>query len=207
MIGKILWRIRRHLWLKRFRRAGRRFVFDPASTILTPDFISVGDDVFIGEYAHLSGDITIGNNVMIGPRPVINTGMDIFAVRGMSPRFIKPLKPGYYSPVSLEDEVWIGANVVILGGVTIGIGAVVGAGSVVVRSIPPFTVAVGNPCRPVRRIFSDDMLASHMREIGYGETLITATVSRRIAELGDLVPPVVDKTGSFRGEIEEIRPK
>jgi maltose O-acetyltransferase len=203
---KLIWRIRRRQWLKRFRRVGNRFVFDPSSTILTPGLISIGDDVFIGEYAHLSGDISIGNRVMIGPRPVINTGMDVFAIRGMSPRFIKPVRPGFYSPVSIEDEVWLGANVIILGGVTVGIGAVVGAGSVLARSIPPFTVAVGNPCKPIRRIFSDAILASHLREIGYEGEAAVKIVSRRNAELAGLDLPIVDKTDSFHGQIKEVRP-
>ena len=48
--------------------------------------------------------------------------------------------------------MWIGGNVVILPGVTIGDGAVIGAGSVVTRDVPAHTLAVGNPCRPLRKI-------------------------------------------------------
>ena len=48
--------------------------------------------------------------------------------------------------------MWIGGHVVILPGVTIGDGAVIGAGSVVTRDIPAHTLAVGNPCRPLRRL-------------------------------------------------------
>lgn len=205
-LGKVIWHVRRRLWLKKFKRVGSGFIFDPASTILTPGLISIGDDVFIGEYAHLSGEIAFGNRVMIGPRPVINTGMDIFAIRGMSPRFIKPVRPGFYAPVTVEDEVWLGSNIIILGGVTVGIGSVVGAGSVLVRDIPPFTVAVGNPCRPIRRIFSDEVLAVHMREIGYGEEMIGKTVARRNVELAGVDLPVVDKTEFFKGQVREVRP-
>lgn len=49
-------------------------------------------------------------------------------------------------PVRIGDDVWIGGNVVILPGVTIGEGCTIGAGSVVTKDIPPFSVAVGNPC-------------------------------------------------------------
>jgi galactoside O-acetyltransferase len=62
----------------------------------------------------------------------------------------------FSEPIVIEDKVWIGSNVVVLPGVTIGYGAVIGAGSVVTRDIPPMTVAVGTPCRVVRRVTDDD---------------------------------------------------
>jgi galactoside O-acetyltransferase len=54
--------------------------------------------------------------------------------------------------VRLEEDVWIGANVVILPGVTIGAGSIVAAGSVVTRDVPPMTIVGGAPARPLRRI-------------------------------------------------------
>lgn len=59
-------------------------------------------------------------------------------------------------PITIGDNAWLGANVTVLPGVTIGDGAVIGAGSVVTRSIPPMTVAVGNPCRPLRPVTEAD---------------------------------------------------
>lgn len=53
-------------------------------------------------------------------------------------------------PITVEDGVWIGGGVIVLPGVTIGKNSVIGAGSVVTRSIPKNCVAVGNPCRPIR---------------------------------------------------------
>ena len=58
----------------------------------------------------------------------------------------------YALPVRIEDGVWIGGGVVILPGVTIGRNSVIGAGSVVTRSIPANCVAVGNPCRVIKQI-------------------------------------------------------
>ena len=54
--------------------------------------------------------------------------------------------------------MWIGANAVICGGVTIGEGCVIGAGSVVTKDIPPMVVAAGNPCRVIREVREDDKI-------------------------------------------------
>ncbi len=61
-------------------------------------------------------------------------------------------------PVTIGNNVWIGAGVTILPGVTIGDNSVIGAGSVVTRSIPEWTLAAGNPCRPLRRITPADKI-------------------------------------------------
>ena len=62
------------------------------------------------------------------------------------------------APITLEDNVWIGANATICGGVTIGEGSVIGAGSVVVKDIPKGVVAAGNPCRVIRKITEKDIV-------------------------------------------------
>ena len=67
----------------------------------------------------------------------------------------EPFFRTYALPVEIQDNVWIGGGVVILPGVTIGKNSVVGAGSVVTRSIPANCVAVGNPCRVIRRCGED----------------------------------------------------
>jgi maltose O-acetyltransferase len=54
------------------------------------------------------------------------------------------------APIVIEDEVWIGGNVIILPGVTIGARSMIGAGSVVTKSIPPDVFAAGNPCKVIR---------------------------------------------------------
>jgi len=57
--------------------------------------------------------------------------------------------------ISIADDVWIGANCVVTAGVTIGKHAVIGAGSVVTKDIPPFSVAVGNPARVIKKYNSE----------------------------------------------------
>ena len=61
-------------------------------------------------------------------------------------------------PITLEEGVWIGANCTVCGGVTIGQGSIIGAGSVVTKDIPPGVIAVGNPCKVMRKITEEDKL-------------------------------------------------
>ncbi len=65
---------------------------------------------------------------------------------------------GTSAPITLEKNVWIGANATIVGGVTIGEGSVIGAGSVVLHDIPAGVVAAGNPCKVIREITDEDRL-------------------------------------------------
>ena len=62
-------------------------------------------------------------------------------------------KGGMYSfPITIGDGAWIGAGAIILPGITIGKYAVIGAGSVVTKDVPDYTIAAGNPCKPIRKI-------------------------------------------------------
>ena len=63
----------------------------------------------------------------------------------------------------VDDDVWIGANAIILGGVTIGRGAVIGAGTIVTKSVPSYSVVVGNPGRVIKKRFSKEQIIEHER--------------------------------------------
>ena len=89
--------------------------------------------------------IEVGRDCMIGPHCYI-TDADHGTLLGQSVKS----QPMTKSPVVIEEDVWIGANVVILPGVRIGKGAVVGAGSVVTHDIPALAVAIGAPARVLR---------------------------------------------------------
>lgn len=113
--------------------------------------IEVGDGVFIGNGCTLSAGrkITIGNGVLMsaGVRIHDNDGhsLDIERRRKGTPQTSDEM-----SPVVIEDDVWIGADSIILKGVNIGRGAVIGAGSVVTRDVPSNCVAAGNPATIVK---------------------------------------------------------
>lgn len=98
------------------------------------------------------GDIFVGDHVMFAPNVTLATATH-------------PIHPGlrrkqaqYNLPIYIEENVWIGANSVVLPGVRIGANSVIGAGSVVTKDIPANVVAVGNPCRVMREIGERDKL-------------------------------------------------
>ena len=94
--------------------------------------------------------IRIGDNVLFGPRvSLYSAGHPIDAqIRNSYLEFGKP--------ITIGSDVWVGGDTVILGGVTVGSNVVIGAGSVVTKDIPSGCIAVGNPCRVLRRITEED---------------------------------------------------
>lgn len=95
-------------------------------------------------------DIYIGDSVMIAPNVVIATG-----THPICPE-LREKAYQYNLPVHIGNRVWIGAGAIILPGVTIGDDSVIGAGSVVTKDVPSGVVAVGNPCRVLRKIDDKD---------------------------------------------------
>lgn len=114
--------------------------------------IHIGEN-FVGNF-NLSildeARVSIGNNVMIGPNCSLITITHALDAQQRNDGIMTA------RPIRIGNNVWIAANVVILPGVEIGDGAVIGAGSVVTRSIPANMLAVGNPCRTIRTITSED---------------------------------------------------
>ena len=99
-----------------------------------------------------SAEIKIGDNVMFGPNVSVYTVNHPLYYEDRN-KYLEQAKP-----VVIEDNVWLGGNVVILGGVTIGKNSVIGAGSIVTKDIPANSLAFGNPCKVVRKITSKDRI-------------------------------------------------
>ena len=125
--------------------------------------IKIGNKVFISEGVTIidsdvhrisnedvSAPITIGDNVMIAPNVILCS-----ATHPISPN-LREKGMEYNMPVKIGNRVWIGANVVVMPGVTIGDNSVIGAGSVVTKDIPANVVAFGNPCKVHREITEQD---------------------------------------------------
>ncbi|KAL2316421.1 putative acetyltransferase C18B11.09c [Schizosaccharomyces pombe] len=132
------------------------FVFDESSApeIEPPMAFDYGFNVHFGKkfFANYNctfldvAIITIGNNVMLGPNVQLCTATH--------PLDFKARNSGieFGLPINIQDNVWIGMGVIVLPGVTIGEGSVIGAGAVVTKDIPPNTLAVGSPAKPIRKI-------------------------------------------------------
>ncbi len=105
--------------------------------------------------------VTIGDDCNFGPNVTIVTPIHPMIAderRMMRNEAGEPRRLCYARPVVIGRDCWLGANVVVCSGVTIGEGCVIGAGSVVVRDIPPHTFAAGNPCRVIREITDADSM-------------------------------------------------
>ncbi len=110
--------------------------------------IEIGDN-FIGNFNLTILDetfVSIGNNVFIGPNVTICTVIHAPEPEKRNAGIMRAL------PVTIGNNVWIAANVVILPGIQIGDNSIIGAGSVVTKNIPMDVVAVGNPCRILRKV-------------------------------------------------------
>lgn len=130
--------------------------------IISPVKFALGDgaEVIVGEHCDLNGCaiaayryVEIGNYVQIGPSTWISD-TDLHALDPSVRRNQLDGVPYDRSQVGtaaviIEDDVWIGSSVLILKGIRVGRGAVIGAGSVVVDDVPPFSIVVGNPARVV----------------------------------------------------------
>jgi maltose O-acetyltransferase len=112
-----------------------------------PQRISIGSRVYInrGTIITARARIAIGDDVLIGPYVVINSGNHGYKdlTRPMN------VQDHVSAPINIGNDVWIGAHAVVLSGVTIGDGSVIGAGSVVTRAIPANVVAAGVPARVI----------------------------------------------------------
>lgn len=135
-----------------------------------------GNDVEINDHVHIGAmlNVTIGNRVLIASRVFITDHNH--GCYGRAPEMLRPSardrfgaeravpladlsiptvppadRPLAVSPVSIEDDVWLGQGVCVMPGVTIGAGSVIGANAVVVTDIPPGSIAVGVPARVIRR--------------------------------------------------------
>lgn len=182
LVDALVWRIREADLRRRFAQVGRGLVFDPVSSrFVTPQLIRFGDDVFLNAFAHLSGDIRIGDRVLVGPGVKMLSGNHLYGIEGMEPRYLKASveNPELLETIVIESDAWIGANVTLLGGISVGSGAVVAAGSVVTTSIPPYTVCAGVPARVIRRIFDDATLERHLSAIGLTPDGIRQLLNRR----------------------------
>lgn len=132
-----------------FKKCGKGLTVRNFVSIEFPENISIGNHVSLNQYCWLNGvgGIEVGDFVRIAPRVSIVS----FSHEFSDPDIPIKLQGTKKAKVVVEDDVWIGAHCVIVAGVKIGKGSVIGAGSVVTRDIPSYSIAVGAPAKVIRK--------------------------------------------------------
>ena len=152
---------------RKMKACGTRVSIRPSTSVyLGVENLSLGNNVSIPRFSHIfcsRAPLTIGNNVIFGPSPTIVTGDHIIDCVGTPMFLYKKKGPEEDLPVVIEDDVWVGANVTILKGVTIGRGSVIAAGGVINKSTPPYSISGGVPAKTIRFRFTIDEILEHER--------------------------------------------
>lgn len=135
-------------------RAGR------GTVIAAPHRLIVGNNVSVGPYSVVQVNGSIGDWTLIGMYVQI-VGKSDHATNEVGVPIRMSMRVGDRQPqnsdaVNIGKDVWIGASAIVLSGVTIGTGSVIGAGAVVTKDVPPFSIVVGNPARIIGQRFEDD---------------------------------------------------
>jgi len=131
-----------------FRRAGRNLLIYPGVYIIFSHCVTAGRRVAInvGTYIDAGGGLDIGDHVMIGPHCAISSREHSIEATGV-PMCHQPVR---YRKIVIGNDVWIGANVSVRGGVTLGEGSVIAAGAVVVDDVPANAIVGGVPAKVLR---------------------------------------------------------
>jgi maltose O-acetyltransferase len=130
-----------------FKACGERINIEHGANFYTGWEIEIGDDSSLGINCMVPFNLKVGKDVMMGPYVVI------IGENHQSSKLDMPMRlQGYkkYPPVRIEDDVWIGTRAIILPGITVGKGAIIGAGAVVTKDVPPYAICAGNPARIIK---------------------------------------------------------
>ena len=148
LIKRIVRPIRQFYWANRLKSCGSNFICCSGVTIHGAKKMVVGNDVRIGEgsYIKANGGLKFGNNIQTGPQIFIWTANHNY----YAPEKLPFDDVMISRPVTIEDNVWIGAKSIIVPGVTIGEGAVVAMGAVVTKDVPPCAVVGGNTAKVLK---------------------------------------------------------
>jgi len=146
------------------KKMGRVIQFGPGGRFLHPREISFGSNIYIAPKFHISArNLKFGNNILIGPNLLLECDDHIFNLPGKTIWSTREKRA--IGLVTIEDDVWIGGNVTILKNVVIGEGSIVGAGSIVTKSLPPYSICIGSPCRPLKIRFNTEQLSAHLSAV------------------------------------------
>ncbi len=147
---KPIQRLRGHYYSHLLGACGKNLKLGPGAHIRNPSLVSIGNDCYLGEDVQLYAwgeKITLGNNVLIA------AGARLISRNHAFENMDAPISSqGYVNePIVIEDDVWIGFNVIVLAGIRIGKGSIIGANSVVTKDVEPYSIMGGTPARLIRQ--------------------------------------------------------
>ena len=133
---------------------GTHVIIDYKCYIRPPKYVKIGSDIYIGRGVRIFAyseehSVTISDHVLIGPDVLLTVLGHDHSTKDL---------PNQYGRIFIGENVWIGARAVICPGVEVGHGAVVGAGAVVTKDVPPDTIVAGVPARPIGQRPSESVI-------------------------------------------------
>ena|SRR5579872_6475577 len=148
--------LRSWFWGHFLKQIGERVYIMQRVKIMSPRKVSIGHDVLLNEDVKIGGQcgVTIGNYVLIG------YNVNLVSENHAYQNYLLPImQQGYFGgPIVIEDDVWIGANAVILPNIKVGKGAIVGANAVVTKNVEPYTIVGGVPAKKIKYRFDTSAL-------------------------------------------------
>lgn len=155
LLGHIIYfiaRLRARLWGFLLKKMGSNVDMLNGVVIMSPQKVEIGHDTFLNEFVRIGGQ----NGVKIGNYVQLSQNVSLISENHEYSNPLLPIKKqGYFGKkIVIEDDVWIGANAVVLSGVTVGQGAIVGANAVVTKNVRPYTIVGGIPAKFIKYRFS-----------------------------------------------------
>ena len=153
---------------KMLRGCGSNVRFSALTSDFTYRNLTIGNDVYIGPHALFlctESQIFIGSKVLFGPHVSIIGGDHRITDVGRFIYDVLDKHPEDDQDVHIEDDVWIGTNTTLLKGVTVGRGAVVAAGALVTKDVPPYAIVGGVPAKVLKYRFTPEQIQEHERQL------------------------------------------
>lgn len=151
--GRIAKSIRSFCCRHIFEYCGNNVNIERGASFGKGDKVRLGNNSGIGINARIKRNTIIGDYVMMGPNFVVQESRHSFD-RTDIPMGLQPILP--HQQVTIEDDVWIGADVMIIGTRTVSKGSIIAARTVLVRNFPPYSIIGGNPSRLIRSRKADN---------------------------------------------------
>jgi acetyltransferase-like isoleucine patch superfamily enzyme len=177
-----------YLYKHQFADCGKNVIFYPTQSDIYYRHISIGNQVYIGPGASLIALISyikIGNKVSFGPNVTIRGGNHSAHIIGkfMADYQTSDKRLEDDQPVIIEDDVWVGTSAIILKGVRIGRGAIVAAGAVVIKDVPPYSIVGGVPAEVLKFRWNVEEILQHEKMLyspqeRLSEVLLKASVTK-----------------------------